>query len=285
MKALAKGYILILVILNAGCALPRFPEIYDIKNFEITSQNDSQATALVDVVIYNPNIFGFKLKSLDYTAYINDIYIGRGFIDREVAFKPESFTSIDSSQVTVCYKDLDKALLSLPVLDSIPVRFKLKARFENVLFPVYWVKTVNVDTRDLLGSLINWNNVALFLGVPKVSVKNINLRSSLIELAFTFKNPYPVGLTIDTAKIEVYDRFGNKIGDSRIENIPIRPKSKTPLVFPLRIDNVMFAISLLGQYMDEKISFRVKGYLIVRIKNSVFRLPVDQAVESEIQLE
>ncbi len=278
-------YLLVLLVAFSGCILPKFPQVRDIDNFRIVKNADSTAVALIDVWVYNPNYFGFTLKSLVYTARVKKQFLGYGVIDSTVKFPAKTDVLLKDQRVFIKYADLDTILKSVPRIDSLPVTFDLKARLKPLFFPVYWRKTINLNTADALAALINWDNIALFLKIRGIKILSVQPKQTRMLFTFDFVNPYPVSLTIDEVNLKIYDKYNNFLGSTSLAGVAIKANSVTRLPFEVRIDNVLFAVSLLGQYIDEDMIFYAQGKMKITLNNTQFVLPVKEKISIRIEHE
>ncbi len=276
-------FLAIVFLFISSCSIVKFPKIQKISNVRIDSQTDSCVYGQFNVTILNPNFFSFTVKHLSYKAYVNKFYLGKGSIDTTVKFKSHSAQKLNDLRFSVQSTNLDEIFYSLPTLDSMPIKFFIKARIKGIIFPVFWIKTINLDLKQALAALVNWHNVFALTGTPWINIDKIGFRNTQVTVKLTLKNNFPVAFSFDTVKLKFYDKYDNFIGSSQLLNVHVLPYSQTPLPFKISIDNMLLAVSLLGQYIDENFEIKIKGYLIFRLKNNTIKVPINEKISAKIK--
>ena len=85
MKSIISTFIIASVFLaSCGTGSIKNPEYRDIQSIRIRNIGVLQSTAEVDLVYYNPNSFGVQLTEGRGDVYIDNIYLGRFELDRDV---------------------------------------------------------------------------------------------------------------------------------------------------------------------------------------------------------
>lgn len=261
----------------------KFPQIVKLSNIRIKRLTDTSAHGLFNATVYNPNFFSFTLKHLDYKAYSQGYFFGQGQIDTIVKFPKKQAVELKDLEFNVQTRDLNRIFASLKQLDSLPLRFYLKARLKGVFFPIYWIKTVNLDLRQSLSALVNWHNVFALSGMPRISINKIGFKQTQLTVTLNLKNQFNVEYYFDTVKLAFYDRYNNYIGSSQLTGVHVRPFSITKLPFQLTVDNLLLAVSLMGQYIEQNFEFRIKGYLIFRIDSKSLKIPINEKIMAKIE--
>ncbi len=261
----------------------KFPQIVKLSNIRINRLTDTSAHGLFNATVYNPNFFSFTLKHLDYKAYSQGYFFGQGQIDTIVKFPEKQAVELKDLEFNVSTKDLNKIFSSLNQLDTLPLRFYLKAHLKGIIFPVYWIKTVNLDLRQSLSALVNWHNVFVLSGIPKISINKTGFKQTQLTVTLRLKNKFNVEYYFDTVKLAFYDRYNNYIGSSQLTGVHVKPYSTTQLPFQLTVDNLLLAVSLMGQYIEQKFEFRIKGYLIFRIDSKSLKIPINEKISAIIE--
>ena len=83
------------------------PEFVEARNFKIQSLGLKSSTVRADLVYYNPNSFGLKLKNADLDVFVDDRFVGHSVVD---------------------------SLIDIPARDSFALPVKLDVEMKN-LFP------------------------------------------------------------------------------------------------------------------------------------------------------
>ena len=278
-----KYAIYLIILLLSSCNVVKFPQIVKLSNIRINRLTDTSAHGLFNATIYNPNFFSFTLKHLDYKAYSQGYFFGQGQIDTVVKFPEKQAVELKDLEFNVQTRDLNRIFASLKQLDSLPLRFYLKARLKGVFFPIYWIKTVNLDLRQSLSALVNWHNVFALSGMPRISINKIGFKQTQLTVTLNLKNQFNVEYYFDTVKLAFYDRYNNYIGSSQLTGVHVRPFSITKLPFQLTVDNLLLAVSLMGQYIEQNFEFRIKGYLIFRIDSKSLKIPINEKIMAKIE--
>ena len=279
----SKYAICLIILLLSSCNVVKFPQIVKLSNIRINRLTDTSAHGLFNATIYNPNFFSFTLKHLDYKAYSQGYFFGQGQIDTVVKFPEKQAVELKDLEFNVQTRDLNRIFASLKQLDSLPLRFYLKARLKGVFFPIYWIKTVNLDLRQSLSALVNWHNVFALSGIPRISINKIGFKQTQLTVTLNLKNQFNVEYYFDTVKLAFYDRYNNYIGSSQLTGVHVRPFSITKLPFQLIVDNLLLAVSLMGQYIEQNFEFRIKGYLIFRIDSKSLKIPINEKIMAKIE--
>lgn len=278
-----KYVVLLTFFFLVSCKVVKFPQIVKLSNIRINRVTDSSAHGLFNATIYNPNFFSFTLKHLDYKAYSQGYFFGHGQIDTLVKFPKKQAVELKDLKFNVHTKDLNQIFASLNDLDSLPLRFYLKARLKGIIFPIYWIKTVNLDLRQSLSALVNWHNVFALSGIPRITINKIGFKQTQLTVTLNLKNQFNVEYFFDTVKLSFYDKYNNYIGNSELYNVHVRPFSITELPFQLTVDNLLLAVSLMGQYIEQNFEFRIKGYLIFRIDSKSLKIPINEKITAIIE--
>jgi LEA14-like dessication related protein len=82
------------------------PEFIEARDFKIRSLGLKSSTVSADLVYYNPNNFGLKLKNADLDVYLDDRFVGHSVVD---------------------------TLIDIPARDSFALPVKLDVEMKNLL--------------------------------------------------------------------------------------------------------------------------------------------------------
>jgi LEA14-like dessication related protein len=89
-----RGLILALVICLFSCSAPKPLEYRNCKNLVIGKISVDSSTLSMDVVYYNPNNYGMKLKRADLDLFIDSSFIGHVAQDYEITIPKKSEFSV-----------------------------------------------------------------------------------------------------------------------------------------------------------------------------------------------
>ncbi len=282
-----KTYFLGLVLLtfSGGCSiLPKFPEIAEVKSFRIEQNTDFMLKARVDASIYNPNVFSFTVKDMRYWAYVNFLELGGGEINGPVKFNAQDTSQLKDQPVYILYQNFNEILNKRHYLDSVPVTFFIIARMNiSPIFPVYYIKTLWLKPADFLRAAINHHNIERLITIKNIDFKTIDLLKSKIQGQIILKNDFPLEYKIDSLCLDIYDRYEQKVGQIRICNEVVPQFTHKILPFEIYVDNILTAVSIMGQYIEEDIRYSARGNLYLTIRGEKFTIPVNQSIGLAIE--
>ncbi len=271
---------LVLLTFLGGCGiLPRFPEIARVESLRIEQNNDFMLKARVDARIYNPNVFSFTVKDMRYWAYVNFMDLGGGEINGPVKFNARDTTILANQPIYILYQNFNDILDKRKELDSVPVTFFIIARMNiSPIFPVYYIKTLWLKPADFLRAAVNHYNIEKLITIKNIDFKTIDLLKSKIQGQIILKNDFPLDYKIDSLCLNVYDRYDQKVGQIRICNEYVPQFTHKILPFEIYVDNILTAVSIMGQYIEEDIRYSARGNLYLTIRGEKFTVPVNQSI-------
>ncbi len=104
-------FFLLALSMLAGCSSPKELVYKDVTNLEMGKLGFGASTLKFDVVYYNPNNFGLKLKKTELDIYINNTFLGHTVQDQQIAIPKKADFAIPIT-VAVDMKNIYKNLFS-----------------------------------------------------------------------------------------------------------------------------------------------------------------------------
>ncbi|HET9058174.1 MAG TPA: LEA type 2 family protein [Chitinophagaceae bacterium] len=117
----------------SGCRYLIEPEYKAVKNFRISKLDGNVSTVKMDVVCYNPNKIGFRVKGTDLDIFIDENYAGHTTLDSTILAPANSDFVLPISVLaknSLVYKNLFSAFLNQEL--TIKVSGTVKAGISGV---------------------------------------------------------------------------------------------------------------------------------------------------------
>jgi LEA14-like dessication related protein len=122
------------MLMVAGCAGLFFEEpTLTLKEVHIQQLSLTDASLVFVAEIQNPNSYELRLKTLDYTLYINDREMGGGSLKKEISVPPSSSAPVEIP-VTARFGSLGAIAQSYITGQELPYRIEGKALVKAGLF-------------------------------------------------------------------------------------------------------------------------------------------------------
>jgi LEA14-like dessication related protein len=112
MRLLTTLFTLLVFTLCFGCGKPQSFEYREIKNFKISNWGFDKSTVAMDLVYFNPNNFGLKLKNVDCDIYLDKTFVGKFVLDTLMTISKRSEFYLPAS-VQVDMRNLFKNSLNV----------------------------------------------------------------------------------------------------------------------------------------------------------------------------
>src|SRR4051794_30300314 len=96
-----KANLLFLVVLvsftSFSCKSPSAFVYKDIKNFKVSNLGFTKSRVSMDLLFFNPNNYGVKLKNVDCDLYIDSNFLGKVVLDTMMSIPASSEFSLPAS--------------------------------------------------------------------------------------------------------------------------------------------------------------------------------------------
>lgn len=89
--------IVICITLFFGCGKPQSFEYRQIKNFKISNWGFDRSTVAMDLVYFNPNNFGLKLRNVECDIYLDKTFVGKFMLDTLMTIDKRSEFALPAS--------------------------------------------------------------------------------------------------------------------------------------------------------------------------------------------
>ncbi len=139
--------LLLIVILLASCSKPKSFDYRGVKNIKVQQVGFDQSRLSMELVYFNPNSFGVRLKKVDCDIYIDNNFLGKYtldtslYIDKKSEFVLPSYMNVDmknvyknafqvifNKEITVKVKGTTKVGKSGIYL-TVPISYEAKQKF------------------------------------------------------------------------------------------------------------------------------------------------------------
>lgn len=107
-------------LLLPSCRIVKGPEFKSLQNFKLAQIGLSESTITADLVFYNPNKYGYKIRSFEADIQINKRLLGRSVSNKEIEIAKLASFSIPV-EMKVSMKNLPLNTWNLITKDSITV--------------------------------------------------------------------------------------------------------------------------------------------------------------------
>ena len=137
--------ILSISILLVSCSKPKSFEYRGVKNIRVQQIGFDKSKLSMDLVYFNPNSFGVRLKKVDCDIFVDNNFLGKYtldtslYIDKKSEFVLPSYMNVDMKNV---YKNI------FQVLFSKEVTVKLKGTTKVGKSGVYLTVPINFETKQ-----------------------------------------------------------------------------------------------------------------------------------------
>ncbi len=137
--------ILSIIILLTACSKPKSFDYRGVKNIKVQQIGFDKSKLSMELVYFNPNNFGVRLKKVDCDIFVDNNFLGKYtldtslYIDKKSEFVLPSYMNVDMKNV---YKNI------FQVLFSKEVTVKLKGTTKVGKSGVYLTVPINFETKQ-----------------------------------------------------------------------------------------------------------------------------------------
>ncbi len=137
--------VLSIVILLSACSKPKSFDYRGVKNIKVQQIGFDKSKLSMELVYFNPNNFGVRLKKVDCDIFVDNNFLGKYtldtslYIDKKSEFVLPSYMNVDMKNV---YKNI------FQVLFSKEVTVKLKGTTKVGKSGVYLTVPINFETKQ-----------------------------------------------------------------------------------------------------------------------------------------
>ena len=102
MKLFLKYFLIIILLCITACTSIKDPKLVSIDNVVMESSDDSYAV-LIDIKLYNPNMFPLSSKDVNLELFIDDLFIGEILLINDFDIKKRDTLSL-KTKLIIDYK-------------------------------------------------------------------------------------------------------------------------------------------------------------------------------------
>jgi len=262
MKLFLKYFLITIILLCiTACTSIKDPKLVSIDNVVMESSDDSY-TVLIDIKLYNPNMFPLRSKDVKLELYIDSLFIGKILLMNDFYIKKRDTLSLKTKLI------IDYKLFKQPVNLNDTLNLRVKGSAKVSIFSINYKFDIEHQLRlsDLMEPLLKNNLKESDVNFRAITVKNIRLSTVDIVSTLTFKNNFNFDYTIEKLNIEIFDSntYTNLVGQSSIGNpIQVVQKSNIDIESAISLNTAKLGKSILKNLFRRRYSLFIRANAVI----------------------
>jgi LEA14-like dessication related protein len=262
MKLFLKYFLITIILLCiTACTSIKDPKLVSIDNVVMESSDDSY-TVLIDIKLYNPNMFPLRSKDVKLELFIDSLFIGKILLMNDFYIKKRDTLSLKTKLI------IDYKLFKQPVNLNDTLNLRVKGSAKVSIFSINYKFDIEHQLRlsDLMEPLLKNNLKESDVNFRAITVKNIRLSTVDIVSTLTFKNNFNFDYTIEKLNIEIFDSntYTNLVGQSSIGNpIQVVQKSNIDIESAISLNIAKLGKSILKNLFRRRYSLFIRANAVI----------------------
>ena len=262
MKLFLKYFLITIILLCiTACTSIKDPKLVSIDNVVMESSDDSY-TVLIDIKLYNPNMFPLRSKDVKLELFIDSLFIGKILLMNDFYIKKRDTLSLKTKLI------IDYKLFKQPVNLNDILNLRVKGSAKVSIFSINYKFDIEHQLRlsDLMEPLLKNNLKESDVNFRAIKVKNIRLSTVDIVSTLTFKNNFNFDYTIEKLNIEIFDSntYTNLVGQSSIGNpIQVVQKSNIDIESAISLNTAKLGKSILKNLFRRRYSLFIRANAVI----------------------
>jgi len=262
MKLFLKYFLITIILLCiTACTSIKDPKLVSIDNVVMESSDDSY-TVLIDIKLYNPNMFPLRSKDVKLELYIDSLFIGKILLMNDFYIKKRDTLSLKTKLI------IDYKLFKQPVNLNDTLNLRVKGSAKVSIFSINYKFDIEHQLRlsDLMEPLLKNNLKESDVNFRAITVKNIRLSTVDIVSTLTFKNNFNFDYTIEKLNIEIFDSntYTNLVGQSSLGNpIQVVQKSNIDIESAISLNTAKLGKSILKNLFRRRYSLFIRANAVI----------------------
>jgi LEA14-like dessication related protein len=261
MKLFLKYFLIIILLCITACTSIKDPKLVSIDNVVMESSDDSYAV-LIDIKLYNPNMFPLSSKDVNLELFIDDLFIGEILLINDFDIKKRDTLSLKTKLI------IDYKLFKQPVNLNDILNLRVKGSAKVSIFSINYKFDIEHQLRlsDLMEPLLKNNLKESDVKFRAITVKNIRLSTVDIVSILTFKNNFNFDYTIEKLNIEIFDSntYTNLVGQSSIGNpIKVIHKNNIDIESTISLNTAKLGKSILKNLFRRRYSLFIRANAVI----------------------
>ena len=262
MKLFLKYFLITIILLCiTACTSIKDPKLVSIDNVVMESSDDSY-TVLIDIKLYNPNMFPLRSKDVKLELYIDSLFIGKILLMNDFYIKKRDTLSLKTKLI------IDYKLFKQPVNLNDTLNLRVKGSAKVSIFSINYKFDIEHKLRlsDLMEPLLKNNLKESDVNFRAIKVKNIRLSTVDIVSTLTFKNNFNFDYTIEKLNIEIFDSntYTNLVGQSSLGNpIQVVQKSNIDIESAISLSTAKLGKSILKNLFRRRYSLFIRANAVI----------------------
>ena len=262
MKLFLKYFLITIILLCiTACTSIKDPKLVSIDNVVMESSDDSY-TVLIDIKLYNPNMFPLRSKDVKLELFIDSLFIGKILLMNDFYIKKRDTLSLKTKLI------IDYKLFKQPVNLNDTLNLRVKGSAKVSIFSINYKFDIEHQLRlsDLMEPLLKNNLKESDVNFRAIKVKNIRLSTVDIVSTLTFKNNFNFDYTIEKLNIEIFDSntYTNLVGQSSIGNpIQVVQKSNIDIESAISLSTAKLGKSILKNLFRRRYSLFIRANAVI----------------------
>ncbi|WP_394747142.1 LEA type 2 family protein [Spongiimicrobium salis] len=277
----------ILTLLLAACSSAK-PQFIGIDNWVFGDLEDTQLTASMDYVIYNPNTTTYTLKSSEVDLYYEGSLVGRGTLKNKVVLRPKDSLKLPMDCIILLDK-LSRFQKQLLGSDSISLHAKGTNRigFLGGTIALKIDEEVHLNVKKLIAeTLLKEENPMSNFAIKQVSVDRLpSLNSTTFKLEIETENTLPFDYSIEALRLDFHVDPQNRAVAQWHSEEPILIKKQGNMAIPLEVNINNFSMaqqSKLSWFVKGKATLYAKGEVRISLGKYAFDFPLSKEIEANL---
>jgi LEA14-like dessication related protein len=262
MKLFLKYFLITIILLCiTACTSIKDPKLVSIDNVVMESSDDSY-TVLIDIKLYNPNMFPLRSKDVKLELFIDSLFIGKILLMNDFYIKKRDTLSLKTKLI------IDYKLFKQPVNLNDILNLRVKGSAKVSIFSINYKFDIEHQLRlsDLMEPLLKNNLKESDVNFRAIKVKNIRLSTVDIVSTLTFKNNFNFDYTIEKLNIEIFDSntYTNLVGQSSLGNpIQVVQKSNIDIESAISLSTAKLGKSILKNLFRRRYSLFIRANAVI----------------------
>lgn len=262
MKLFLKYFLITIILLCiTACTSIKDPKLVSIDNVVMESSDDSY-TVLIDIKLYNPNMFPLRSKDVKLELFIDSLFIGKILLMNDFYIKKRDTLSLKTKLI------IDYKLFKQPVNLNDTLNLRVKGSAKVSIFSINYKFDIEHQLRlsDLMEPLLKNNLKESDVNFRAIKVKNIRLSTVDIVSTLTFKNNFNFDYTIEKLNIEIFDSntYTNLVGQSSLGNpIQVVQKSNIDIESAISLNTAKLGKSILKNLFRRRYSLFIRANAVI----------------------
>ena len=262
MKLFLKYFLITIILLCiTACTSIKDPKLVSIDNVVMESSDDSY-TVLIDIKLYNPNMFPLRSKDVKLELFIDSLFIGEILLMNDFYIRKQDTLSLKTKII------LESKLFDQPLSlkDTLDLRVKGSAKVPFMPINHKFNANYQLLLSDLIDPLLENNLKESDIKFKQITIKKIRFSTVDILTTLAFKNNFNFDYTIKELNIEIFDSAAhtNLVGKSSIKNaIQVGRKSEVDIDSAVSLNTAKLGTSILKNLFKKTQTLFIKVNAII----------------------